>query len=84
MIANNIGIQDNKGNSVNHYIGEELGPVRYKEIGLLLNLNDNHLLASYNLARELELDKAFIELLEKELIKRGIVFQPQENDRNKS
>ncbi|MCR8631904.1 sporulation histidine kinase inhibitor Sda [Paenibacillus radicis (ex Xue et al. 2023)] len=49
-----------------------------------MKLNDNHLLASYNLARELELDKAFIELLEKELIKRGIIFQPSENDSNKS
>ncbi|MFD0682359.1 sporulation histidine kinase inhibitor Sda [Paenibacillus sp. GCM10027630] len=49
-----------------------------------MNLNDNHLLQCYNKALELKLEKAFIELLEKELIKRGIVFSRSSEDEHES
>jgi hypothetical protein len=48
-----------------------------------LILNDKELLASYKRALELQLEQAFIELLEKELIKRGIVFIRPSEDNSK-
>ncbi|TDF95819.1 sporulation histidine kinase inhibitor Sda [Paenibacillus piri] len=51
---------------------------------IVLNLNNDHLLASYKKALELELEKAFIELLEKELMKRGIVFSRFCEDKQES
>jgi hypothetical protein len=40
-------------------------------------VNNKDLLEYYNLAIEHRVDKAFIELLEMELIRRGIIFQRQ-------
>ncbi|NOU95574.1 sporulation histidine kinase inhibitor Sda [Paenibacillus sp. LMG 31456] len=48
-------------------------------------LNDKELLASYKRALELQLEQAFITLLEKELVKRGIAFtRPSEDDSKES
>jgi hypothetical protein len=46
-----------------------------------LNLSDKFLLESYRIAVELKLDKAFVELLEKELIRRGIAFEQPLKDK---
>ncbi|WP_144028526.1 sporulation histidine kinase inhibitor Sda [Paenibacillus ferrarius] len=46
-----------------------------------MKLSDDRLLSSYLEALEYKLEEAFIELLEKELIKRGIVFmRPSKED----
>jgi hypothetical protein len=47
-----------------------------------LHLNDKDLLQSYNIALELKLEKAFIEILEKELLQRGIHTMKDDSKQN--
>ncbi|WP_445667382.1 sporulation histidine kinase inhibitor Sda [Paenibacillus sp. FSL H8-0034] len=44
-------------------------------ISILNTVNNKDLLEYYNLAIEHRVDKAFIELLEMELVRRGVIFK---------
>jgi hypothetical protein len=48
-------------------------------ISILKKLSDEDLLASYNMAIELRIEKAFIVILERELARRGIKVQQEDN-----